>query len=157
MRCLQQRLGGRTQAGRQGPAGPIPLKVRGGNIGCGVEEDKFRTSSCSRQLDTDISSRLYFPGSVRKEHKDYRSQGNHLLCMDQLAEQISSACQVALDPSPNVAQEQRHGAYAFLQQVKDASQETWQACWKLFLEQRDGGGGASNEARMFALQVVTEA
>ncbi|KAG0654816.1 pre-tRNA nuclear export protein [Rhodotorula mucilaginosa] len=77
--------------------------------------------------------------------------------MDQLAEQISSACQVALDPSPNVAQEQRHGAYAFLQQVKDASQETWQACWKLFLEQRDGGGGASNEARMFALQVVTEA
>lgn len=73
--------------------------------------------------------------------------------MDQLAEQISSACQVALDPSPSVAQEQRHGAYAFLQQVKDASGETWQACWKLFLE-RDG---ASNEARMFALQVVTEA
>lgn len=75
--------------------------------------------------------------------------------MDQLAEQISSACQVALDPSPTVAQEQRHGAYAFLQQVKDAAQETWQACWKLFLE-RDQGG-ASNEARMFALQVVTEA
>lgn len=75
--------------------------------------------------------------------------------MDQLAEQISSACQVALDPSPTVAQEQRHGAYAFLQQVKDAAQETWQACWKLFLER--GQGGASNEARMFALQVVTEA
>jgi exportin-T len=52
-------------------------------------------------------------------------------------------------------------AYTFLQQVKDASSQTWDACWKLFLDGRDegmaGGKGLGPEERMFALQVVGEA
>lgn len=81
--------------------------------------------------------------------------------MDQLPAQISSACAVALSADPAVPQEQRHQAYAYLQSVKEASAETWQACWKLFLDGRDegqlAGKGSTREARMFAVQVVGEA
>ncbi|BGP35706.1 pre-tRNA nuclear export protein [Rhodotorula toruloides] len=81
--------------------------------------------------------------------------------MDNLPATISAACSVALDSNPAIPQEQRHQAYTFLQQVKDAASETWQACWKLFLDGRDegktGGTGLSPEARMFAVQVVGEA
>ncbi|GAA6017846.1 hypothetical protein JCM10207_003473 [Rhodosporidiobolus poonsookiae] len=81
--------------------------------------------------------------------------------MDNLPAQISSAITLALSPSPSVPQAQRHEAYTFLQQVKDAAQETWSACWKLFLDGRDegavGGRGLGPEERMFALQVVEQA
>ncbi|BGP43722.1 pre-tRNA nuclear export protein [Rhodotorula kratochvilovae] len=81
--------------------------------------------------------------------------------MEQLPAQISSACAVALSQDPSVTQEQRHQGYAFLQSVKEAATETWQACWKLFLDGRDEGNTAGNglapEARMFAVQVVGEA
>lgn len=81
--------------------------------------------------------------------------------MDNLPATISAACSVALDSNTAIPQEQRHQAYTFLQQVKDAASETWQACWKLFLDGRDegktGGTGLSPEARMFAVQVVGEA
>lgn len=81
--------------------------------------------------------------------------------MEQLPSQITQAISFALNPSPSIPQEQRHQAYQFLQQVKDASNETWQACWKLFLDGRDegkvGGNGLGKEERMFAVQVVAEA
>ncbi|GAA5834356.1 hypothetical protein JCM11251_007967 [Rhodosporidiobolus azoricus] len=81
--------------------------------------------------------------------------------MDNLPSQISAAITLALNPSPSVPQEQRHQAYTFLQQVKDAASQTWDACWKLFLDGRDegavGGRGLGAEERMFAVQVVGEA
>ncbi|GAA5859251.1 hypothetical protein JCM8547_008938 [Rhodosporidiobolus lusitaniae] len=81
--------------------------------------------------------------------------------MDNLPGQISSAITLALNPSPSIPQQQRHEAYTFLQQVKDAASQTWDACWKLFLDGRDegvsGGKGLGPEERMFALQVVGEA
>ena len=81
--------------------------------------------------------------------------------MDQLPAQISSACAVALGADPAVPQEQRHQAYAYLQSVKEAAGETWQACWKLFLDGRDegtlAGSGLAPEPRLFACQVVGEA
>lgn len=81
--------------------------------------------------------------------------------MDQLPAQISSACAVALSADPAVPQEQRHQAYAYLQSVKEAAGETWQACWKLFLDGRDegtlAGSGLAPEPRLFACQVVGEA
>ncbi|GAA6024202.1 hypothetical protein JCM11491_001283 [Sporobolomyces phaffii] len=81
--------------------------------------------------------------------------------MEQLPAQITQAISFALNPSPAIPQHQRHEAYSFLQQVKDASAETWQACWKLFLDGRDqgqvGGNGLGKEERMFAVQVVAEA
>ncbi|GAA5891828.1 hypothetical protein JCM6882_007375 [Rhodosporidiobolus microsporus] len=81
--------------------------------------------------------------------------------MDNLPAQISAAITLALNPSPSVPQEQRHQAYTFLQQVKDAASQTWDACWKLFLDGRDegvvGGRGLGAEERMFAVQVVGEA
>ncbi|GAA5937886.1 Ran GTPase-binding protein LOS1 [Sporobolomyces koalae] len=81
--------------------------------------------------------------------------------MEQLPAQITQAISFALNPDPSIPQEQRHQAYSFLQQVKDASGETWQACWQLFLNGRDqgqvGGNGLGKEERMFAVQVVAEA
>ncbi|BGP20360.1 hypothetical protein JCM10213_002332 [Rhodosporidiobolus nylandii] len=81
--------------------------------------------------------------------------------MDNLPAQISSAITLALNPSPSVPQAQRHEAYAFLQQVKDAAAQTWDSCWKIFLDGRDegvvGGRGLGPEERMFAVQVVCEA
>ncbi|GAA6052810.1 hypothetical protein JCM3770_006263 [Rhodotorula araucariae] len=75
--------------------------------------------------------------------------------MEQLPAQISSACAVALSQDPAVTQDQRHQGYAFLQSVKEAASDTWQACWNLFL---DGSrNGLAPEARMFAVQVVGEA
>ncbi|GAA5895540.1 hypothetical protein JCM8208_005261 [Rhodotorula glutinis] len=81
--------------------------------------------------------------------------------MDQLSAQIPSACAIALSADPSVPQEQRHQAYAYLQSVKEAAGETWQACWKLFLDGRDegklAGTGLAPEPRLFACQVVGEA
>ncbi|GAA5992257.1 hypothetical protein JCM5350_006326 [Sporobolomyces pararoseus] len=81
--------------------------------------------------------------------------------MEQLPSQITQAISFALNPDPSIPQEQRHQAYSFLQQVKDAANETWQSCWKLFLDGRDqgqvGGNGLGKEERMFAVQVVAEA
>ncbi|GAA5960825.1 hypothetical protein JCM21900_002296 [Sporobolomyces salmonicolor] len=81
--------------------------------------------------------------------------------MDQLPTQITQAISLALNPSPQVPQEQRHQAYEFLQQVKHAARDTWQPCWKLFLDGRDegvlGGNRLGPEERMFAVQVVAEA
>lgn len=78
--------------------------------------------------------------------------------MATLSEQISSAISLALSPSPSVPQSQRHDAYVFLSQVKDAHQETWQPCLALFLE-HDSDGVAwkwGGQERMFGLQVVGE-
>ncbi|GAA5912917.1 Ran GTPase-binding protein LOS1 [Sporobolomyces salmoneus] len=84
--------------------------------------------------------------------------------MDQLSSQITQAISFALNPDPSIPQTSRHEAYGFLQQVKNASRETWQTCWTIFLdgrttEQGQGGGQGSlgKEERMFALQVVAEA
>jgi hypothetical protein len=82
------------------------------------------------------------------------------MAMDQaqLAVQIASACAFALNPSTTAPQQQRHEAYLFLQQVKDASGDTWQACLNLFLEedQQVGGKKWRAEERMFGVQVVGE-
>ncbi|GAA5820935.1 hypothetical protein JCM10212_000554 [Sporobolomyces blumeae] len=79
----------------------------------------------------------------------------------QLPAEIKRAVLVALNASPSVSNDERHSAYAFLQQVKDAHQETWAPCWKLFLDGRDEGAvqgnGTTHEERMFAVQVVAEA
>jgi exportin-T len=78
--------------------------------------------------------------------------------MEQLPQQISSA--VAYAVSPSTSQEQRNEAYTFLQQVKDAHQETWAACLNLFLADGNstehGSKAWSTEARMFGIQVVGE-
>lgn len=73
----------------------------------------------------------------------------------QLAQQISSACTLAL--APGSSQDERNQAYAFLQQVKDAHTDTWQACLGLFLlRNADGGWEYASDARMFGCQVVGE-
>ncbi|GJN94034.1 hypothetical protein Rhopal_007097-T1 [Rhodotorula paludigena] len=81
--------------------------------------------------------------------------------MDDLPAQIAAACSLALSQAPSVSAAERHRSYEFLQQVKDAAGQTWQACWKLFLDGRDEGAlqgrGLAPEARMFAVQVVGEA
>ncbi|GAA5993120.1 hypothetical protein JCM11641_003823 [Rhodosporidiobolus odoratus] len=81
--------------------------------------------------------------------------------MDNLPAQISSAITLALNPDPSIPQDQRHQAYTFLQQVKDASSHTWDSCWNIFLDGRDqgvvGGRRLGPQERMFALQVVAEA
>lgn len=79
--------------------------------------------------------------------------------MSALADQIRSA--IAYSLSPSTPQETRAEAYRFLQDVKDNSSQTWDSCWKLFLDGRDegvvGGRGLGPEERMFAVQVVGEA
>ncbi|SCV74530.1 BQ2448_7559 [Microbotryum intermedium] len=83
--------------------------------------------------------------------------------LSSLSAQIASACQFALSPSS--APSQRQEAYTFLQRVREAHGETWQACLALFLERNDAGAGAGGDAtgykwdgdaRMFGVQVVGE-
>ncbi|SGY86016.1 BQ5605_C009g05795 [Microbotryum silenes-dioicae] len=79
--------------------------------------------------------------------------------LSSLSAQIASACQCALSPSSAPAQRQE--AYTFLQRVREAHGETWQACLALFLERHDGAGGQTGykwdgDARMFGVQVVGE-
>ncbi|KAK4053974.1 pre-tRNA nuclear export protein [Microbotryomycetes sp. JL221] len=69
--------------------------------------------------------------------------------MDQLGPQISSAVRVAVSPTSDLTTRQQ--AYTFLQQVKDASLETWQPCLTLIV---DRSGQYQAEERMFAMQVV---
>ena len=68
-----------------------------------------------------------------------------------MADQISSAVQVALSPSSSAAQ--RAEAYTFLEQVKNTAAQTWTECYRLFLAREQFGP----EARLFALQVMDEA
>lgn len=77
--------------------------------------------------------------------------------MASLSDQISSAITIALDPSTTFPQSQRHEAHLFLSQVKEANQQTWQACLALFLEE-DGTNGKKwrADARLFGVQVVGE-
>jgi hypothetical protein len=76
--------------------------------------------------------------------------------MSDLGPQLHSAVTLALGQSSTA--EERNSAYAFLAQVKDAHQQTWEACLALFLERapdRDGYRWDAQE-RMFAVQVVGE-
>ncbi|KAM0787298.1 hypothetical protein ACM66B_007074 [Microbotryomycetes sp. NB124-2] len=68
--------------------------------------------------------------------------------MDQLGPQISSAVRLAVGAGTDQATRQQ--AYTFLQQVKDANQETWQPCLQLALDRQQ----YQAEERMFAMQVV---
>lgn len=82
-------------------------------------------------------------------HQPDRLQDPVHVRMEQLASQISAAVKCALDPSPSTPAETRSQAYTFLQQVRDASAETWQPCLSFFLEK-----SWSSEERMFGVQVV---
>jgi len=95
------------------------------------------------------SRRHLLVSSLRYSHSsliDYRATQ---VRMDQLAAQISAAVKCALDPSPCTPAETRSQAYTFLQQVRDASLETWQPCLNFFLDT-----SWSKEERMFGVQVV---
>lgn len=70
--------------------------------------------------------------------------------MAELAGQISSAIQIALNPASS--QQDRDGAYQFAQQVKEAGAQTAPACLELFLQ----GGRWGAQERMFGAQVVGE-
>ena len=76
--------------------------------------------------------------------------------MDNLDVQISQAIAFALNPSPSTPQATRDESYVFLQRVRDASSETWQACLSLFLALKEDGTGYKwgAEERMFGIQVV---
>lgn len=77
--------------------------------------------------------------------------------MDNLDVQISQAIAFALNPSASTPQATRDESYVFLQRVRDASSETWQACLSLFLATKEDGSGQYKwgaEERMFGIQVV---
>lgn len=89
--------------------------------------------------------------------------------MEDLPLRISTAVSIALSPSPQIPQAQRHEAHLFLSQVKEANLQTWPICLGLFLEEdltngvASGSGSNNNggkkwgaETRMFGIQVVGE-
>lgn len=68
-----------------------------------------------------------------------------------MAAQIAAAVNVAL--APESSQDERKGAYDFLEQVKNSSKETWTECFRLFLAKDE----FAPPARLAALQVMDEA
>jgi hypothetical protein len=101
-----------------------------------------------------------FDSERRRRRTEILGQSNDRQRMTtNLSEQISSAVSIALNSDPTTLQSTRHEAHLFLTQVKEAHQQTWQACLSLFLEEEPVGSGSkrwSNEARLFGIQVVGE-